>query len=502
MLFYFVNKVAEYIEKDFPDKKIGTFAYHYTVEPPKYARPRKNVCIRLCHMTSVFGCDAHPLEDCSQNKRFADYLRGWHAIADNIYIWDYKTNFQHYMMPKPSFFATQKDLQFFKRMGVDGVMNQGAFQAYHGASAELSAYLEAKLMWDPDRDAQEIINDFLEGYYGPAAPAMKKYYNVLYNKIFGEWIHFPINPQPYDEYLSSGLLAKLSGHVSEAEELAEGNPEIAYNVEAARMWVQYAQLNKPVEHIVEDGLYKPADREEAEKNLLELNDFMETCRRHNIKRLEEYGTTREKVMRANFSTYRIVTLENEFLKVDVVPNLEAGSFRYLINRPGENMLRISNINVRYYPAPTGYSDGILAFDALNHRIEKTPEGIRLIMSGAATTRATVFSPNDYSLYCEKEIFLDADEASITFTTNVEARGADLRGIKISPAPQFDLGNCNRYTGRVIKREDGGYEVSPLIDENGKGDVRKEYWKGRDSLGYMDTGEYGTEYRYFEHCPQR
>ena len=473
-VIYFVNKVAEYVEKDFPDKKVGTFAYNYTVKPPKYARPRGNVNIRLCHMSDIEGCDAHPVEDCSHNANFANYVRGWHEIADHIYIWDYKTNFQHYMMPKPSFFATQKDLQFFKRNGVDGIMNQGAYQFHNGASAELSAYLEAKLMWDPDRDVKMIMDDFLEGYYGPAAPAIRKYYDLLYNKTFGEWMHFPINPRPYAEYLSPGLLTKLDVCLQEAAKLAKGKPEIEYRVEAARLWVQYAELNKPAEHIAENGLYKPADEDRAKKSLLALNDFVETCRRHTITGLQEYGTHREKMMRANFSTNRIVTLENDLLKVDVVPGLGGRILQICDKGSGRNMLRTSKINARYYPAPTGYSDGILSFDALDHRIEKTSDGIRLIMSGTGNA-PTVYSPNDNSLYCEKVIFLDAEKASLTFTTKIENRGNSGKGLKITPTPQFDVGNCaDIQIG--YKTESGNYEVFPLIGTDGEGEVRKEYWK--------------------------
>src|SRR5512138_782014 len=66
-----VNRVAEAIEKDYPDKLIDTFAYQWTRKPPKEMRPRPNVIVRLC---SIECCFAHPLATCDskENREFRD----------------------------------------------------------------------------------------------------------------------------------------------------------------------------------------------------------------------------------------------------------------------------------------------------------------------------------------------------------------------------------------------------------------------------------------------
>ena len=43
----FVNKVAEAVEKEFPELWIETLAYQYTRKPPKTLKPRRNVVPRL-----------------------------------------------------------------------------------------------------------------------------------------------------------------------------------------------------------------------------------------------------------------------------------------------------------------------------------------------------------------------------------------------------------------------------------------------------------------------
>jgi len=54
-----VNRVAEAVEQEFPDKLVDTLAYEWTRRAPKSIRPRRNVVVRLC---SIKCCFSHPLE--------------------------------------------------------------------------------------------------------------------------------------------------------------------------------------------------------------------------------------------------------------------------------------------------------------------------------------------------------------------------------------------------------------------------------------------------------
>ena len=45
VVIWFVNQVAAALEKEFPDKYIGTLAYKYTRKPCKTIKPRKNACL-------------------------------------------------------------------------------------------------------------------------------------------------------------------------------------------------------------------------------------------------------------------------------------------------------------------------------------------------------------------------------------------------------------------------------------------------------------------------
>ena len=105
LVIRFVNAVAEEIEKQYPDFLVETLAYQYTRHAPKYARPRRNVIVRLCSIECDF---ARPL-DAGANGLFYKNLQDWAAVTPQLYIWDYTPNFSNYLIPHPNWrvFAAQ-----------------------------------------------------------------------------------------------------------------------------------------------------------------------------------------------------------------------------------------------------------------------------------------------------------------------------------------------------------------------------------------------------------
>ncbi len=109
-IIQFVNKVAEAVEKEFPDVWIETLAYQYTRKPPKFVKPRHNVVPRLC----TIECDfSHPLNQSAykENKSFMSDISGWSKMTDKLFIWDYVTNFRHYIGPFPNVLSLQENIK-------------------------------------------------------------------------------------------------------------------------------------------------------------------------------------------------------------------------------------------------------------------------------------------------------------------------------------------------------------------------------------------------------
>jgi hypothetical protein len=248
-LIRFVNRVAEAVEAEFSNLAIDTLAYQYTRKAPKTVRPRHNVIVRLC---SIECCFSHPLEHCHEQpsfkKRpkygdsFAQDLQEWAKISNRLYVWDYVTNFSNYVMPFPNLRVLQPNIRFFTRNSVVGIFEQGSYAKGGGGEfAELRAYMFAKLLWNPDYDAELAMNEFLTGYYGVAAGPICSYIDMLHDKVARENIHTGIYDAPINAYLSPDVVMKASELFDRAELLAD-NEEVLDRVKAARLPIRYVQL--------------------------------------------------------------------------------------------------------------------------------------------------------------------------------------------------------------------------------------------------------------------
>lgn len=179
-LIRFVNRVAEDIEREFPDVWVETLAYQYTRKPPKKARPRKNVVVRLCSIECSF---VQPLGTGEQNKAFREDIEGWSKIADRLFIWDYTVNFSAYMLPYPNHRVLGPNLRFFVDNNTIGLFEQGDAHCRAGDFVRLKNWVLSKLMWDPALDTEQLRNEFIEGYYGKeASPFVKEYLKRIHDR--------------------------------------------------------------------------------------------------------------------------------------------------------------------------------------------------------------------------------------------------------------------------------------------------------------------------------
>ena len=250
LMIWFVNQVAEAVEKDFPDKFIGTLAYQYTRTPPKSIRPHNNVVVRLC---SIECCFAHDFKSCSENKSFLSDLKTWSSLAPHLYIWDYVVNFSHYPMPYPNFKVLQPNIQTLRENNAIGIMEQAAYQSRGGEFSELKAYLISRLLWNPDCDADKVITDFMYCYYGRAGKFVKQYFDLAQNLITPQsHIHFGLTPE--DPIFSETFVNDASPVFEEALKVAD-NDEIYGRVEMAYLQVLYLKCKRTPVLAKYDGSY-------------------------------------------------------------------------------------------------------------------------------------------------------------------------------------------------------------------------------------------------------
>jgi hypothetical protein len=271
-LIQFVNAIAEDIEKDYPAIRIDTLAYQYTRKPPRTLRPRHNVIIRLC---SIECCFAHPLATCSstENRRFRDDILAWQPVAPKLYLWDYTPNFGHYQQPFPNFEALQPNVQFFVQHGVSGLFEQGNYSGGgFGELGPLRAYLLAKLLWNPNTDLERHKTEFLNAYYGKAAPNLRAYLDLLEGQVKDGKNHAHIFDSPKAAYLNDEFIAEGSRILEQAEQSAD-NDNTRFRVAIDRLPIQYVRL--------------ATGRAQGEERVALLKQFLQVARKAGISNISE-----------------------------------------------------------------------------------------------------------------------------------------------------------------------------------------------------------------------
>jgi hypothetical protein len=234
-----VNRVADAAGKEFPDKAIETLAYQWTRHPPKTLRPRPNVIVRLC---SIECCFSHPLATCDSpaNRDFGADLGGWSQVSQRLWVWDYVTDFANYLLPFPNQRVLRPNIRLFVENHVKGIFEEGAGDTASSAMAPLGGYLMAKFLWNPDYDQNQAIDEFLEGYYGKAAPPIRQYLDLLHDYVEKNDIHVKIYVPPQSPHLTDSLLAEADGLWEEAERRVAGDTKLLRRVKTSRLSVDYA----------------------------------------------------------------------------------------------------------------------------------------------------------------------------------------------------------------------------------------------------------------------
>lgn len=273
IIIWFVNQVADAVKQEFPGKMIGTLAYQYTRSAPRDIEPRDNVVVRLC---SIECCVAHDFH-CSANRSFLQDLEEWSAIAPHLYIWDYVVNFNHYLLPLPNFATLQPKIKTFQQNKAIGIMEQAAYQSRGGELAELRSYLIAKILWDLNCNTEEVVNDFLSGYYGRAGAPIRRYFDLLQSLVKPD-VHFAYGIKPNDEMFTEDFIKKATAIFSEAEKVAD-NEEILKRVELASLPILYLKCMQSPVSSKHDGTYTKFSRIAEREGITHFNEEGESYRK-------------------------------------------------------------------------------------------------------------------------------------------------------------------------------------------------------------------------------
>lgn len=186
------DEIGKWLAEEFPGENkeitIVTFAYQDTETAPvknengkivpasSLAVPRDNITVRLAPMSANYY---YSMNDAKQREQEKQMFEFWKVVTDNFFIWDYATNYEEFLWYFPNFGALGDNYKFYRDLGVKYVLSQSSFNESNHFQTEMKLYVASKLMWNPERDAVQLRDEFITLYYGDYANDVKEFVNYM-----------------------------------------------------------------------------------------------------------------------------------------------------------------------------------------------------------------------------------------------------------------------------------------------------------------------------------
>lgn len=233
MFLRFANEVARRVEAQAPAVTLAVLACDQTEAPPRVTRPRANVLVQIA---PIHACVGHALGTCEGNRAAADHVRGWAAVAPDLWAWHYITNLGHREQPFPDFADLTTVVPFYYLNGVRGICFQDGGQEFQ----PLRAWVLAQQLWDPRRDAAVLMRQFCYDYYGAGGRAVLAYIEWLRGLVQPLTPHQAVGVYdgPEAGYLNDAALLQGRALLAQAEAAVAADPVARRHVQALVLSVE------------------------------------------------------------------------------------------------------------------------------------------------------------------------------------------------------------------------------------------------------------------------
>ncbi len=179
--FLYMNRIAGALKKKCPDLRINTYAYIFTAPTPD-VEVAENLNIIFCPFVKNDKFNIlHP-----NNREWKKRVDRWAKASKNVVWREYYGCASKF--PRPLADVAAVDLRYVnKELGLHQVYAEyipdwNTKSNNSGYSWDVSAmefWVISKLYWNPYQDVETLRNEYLNRAYQKAAPAMRKYYEVI-----------------------------------------------------------------------------------------------------------------------------------------------------------------------------------------------------------------------------------------------------------------------------------------------------------------------------------
>ena len=219
----FLNALAEAMSPRFSNVKIEVVVEDYFEQVPTKTKLADG--ISLLFSTEEYHI-SHSLTDesCPEAVSFANSLREWSAVCNNISIDYVVTSSTEYIPTFPNLGTLRENIRFFAECGIESISIDGNFACPSGEFGELRVYLISKLLQDPYMSEEEYdayMNSFLKAYYGDGWEYIRKFIDKT-TELAADG-HQTVSGNPFDAITAEEYLANEADFDewwAKAEELA------------------------------------------------------------------------------------------------------------------------------------------------------------------------------------------------------------------------------------------------------------------------------------------
>ena len=512
-VIWFNNQIAQQVAERFPGKFITTLAYWATRKPPVKERPLPNHLIIFC---AIVECQARPWSHPVNLKRnVVSDLERWIALhplgAQGIITFEYPTTYHYVGYPYPALYAFAENLKYYKQMGIRGVYICGLTD---GHLVHLYSYVMPRLMWNPDVNLRQQIDEFCKAWYGKAWQPMRDYVHRLHQSALGspsEGVmdcHAGPGQQFFRDLFTRDLLDRQIYPLFDRAEKQADSDLIRRRIWREKWGVLFTDLFLYVQRgrdIVPDSSERGYTRQMPPREtyyriaellritrLLGRNWTVEPRHRYTLSAIVDLEPTRtpwwecpqvkelmdnpQRAFEKELATFsdeqvaqRIVRLESPYLIADIVPVLGGRVWRLYSKQEKKDLywrgtmewrLLQSGYRADYYINFGGYEEYVgeqFASPGWSEKYEYTVSPDRR----SATLSTTLPS----GLQLTRVVTLSADRAAMEIETYLTNRSAQvLPAVVLRTHPQFRLSGRSESLQLLIKTADGTWKHMPARSE--------------------------------------
>ena len=247
-MIHFYNEIAKLVTKECPDALLCISQYSVYSSAPIKNRLHPNLVVRFVGEWYE--------RDSSRQIMMADW-KSWSQMASKIFFrpnllyMGYKqgnllTNYTH---------KFAEDFRYMAHHSMLGTDFDGCLDMW--STQGLNYYVVARLMWEPDKDVDEIIDDYCKSGFGKGWREIRKYWDTvesLTNKVASS------EDMEFSDVYTPEAIGRLSSLLDNASKKAEGTNEILKRIDFLRSGLKFTDLQARARRLAKRIIANPKDK--------------------------------------------------------------------------------------------------------------------------------------------------------------------------------------------------------------------------------------------------